>query len=173
MSQWHCIIAGEKHGPVSVEELHSWIADGRWWPTDQVWTEGMQAWAPYNTVDEFAGSHAPNSEATAPSASEQHNSKASTAMFLGIVSLAVTPILAPLMAVGIWFESTPFIYVAISVWVLNAACATAGLILGVGGKSRAIQCGCGRGMAITGIITSTIALAMMAAQTIIALQFCI
>ncbi len=46
MAQWHAQIGGQRYGPVSEEEMRSWIAQGRVKPTDYVWSEGMANWVP-------------------------------------------------------------------------------------------------------------------------------
>ncbi len=48
--QWYCVIGGRRYGPVSEDELRGWVAEGRVKPTDQVWTDGMAAWAPASAV---------------------------------------------------------------------------------------------------------------------------
>jgi uncharacterized membrane protein len=50
MGQWYCHIGPQRYGPVSEEELRSWIAQGRVQPGDPVWTEGMANWAPAGQV---------------------------------------------------------------------------------------------------------------------------
>ncbi len=50
MKQWHCAVAGQRYGPVSEDELRDWARTGRLKLTDQVWSEGMSAWAPASTV---------------------------------------------------------------------------------------------------------------------------
>lgn len=44
MEQWHCIVAGQQYGPVTLDVLQAWVAEGRLKPTDYVWTEGMETW---------------------------------------------------------------------------------------------------------------------------------
>jgi hypothetical protein len=44
MAQWHAQIGGQRYGPVSEEEMKSWIAQGRVSATDFVWSEGMPNW---------------------------------------------------------------------------------------------------------------------------------
>jgi len=50
MGQWYCQAGAQRYGPVSEEELRSWIAQGRIRPEDHVWTEGMANWAPAGQV---------------------------------------------------------------------------------------------------------------------------
>ena len=50
MAQWYCSIAGQRYGPAGDEELRAWAGEGRLRPADQVWTEGMPAWAPAGSV---------------------------------------------------------------------------------------------------------------------------
>ncbi len=42
--QWFCSVGGQQYGPVSEEELRSWVASGRVRPADLVWSEGMAEW---------------------------------------------------------------------------------------------------------------------------------
>lgn len=44
MAQWYAQVGGQRYGPLSEEELKSWIAQGRVKPTDFVWSEGMSGW---------------------------------------------------------------------------------------------------------------------------------
>jgi len=46
MAQWYCHAGGKQYGPISDEVLGQWIAEGRVKPTDLVWSEGMDQWAP-------------------------------------------------------------------------------------------------------------------------------
>lgn len=50
MSQWYCSVGGTRYGPVSQEQLLSWIAEGRIRPDDLVWHEGMADWSPASAV---------------------------------------------------------------------------------------------------------------------------
>lgn len=50
MAQWHAQIGGQQYGPVSEEDLKSWIAQGRVSPTDFVWSEGMPNWVAAGTA---------------------------------------------------------------------------------------------------------------------------
>jgi len=53
MKQWRVAIGQQQYGPVSEEELKSWVAQGRLGPADLVWSEGMNAWAPASSVAEL------------------------------------------------------------------------------------------------------------------------
>ena len=44
MAQWYAQLGGQRYGPVSEDEMKSWIAQGRVRPTDFVWSEGMPNW---------------------------------------------------------------------------------------------------------------------------------
>ncbi|KPK81369.1 MAG: hypothetical protein AMJ81_10650 [Phycisphaerae bacterium SM23_33] len=50
MEQWHCIVGGQQYGPVTLEVLQAWAAEGRLTPTDYVWTEGMETWSEARSV---------------------------------------------------------------------------------------------------------------------------
>ena len=50
MSEWYCNVGGTRYGPVSQEQVLSWIAEGRVKPDDLVWHEGMAEWAPASAV---------------------------------------------------------------------------------------------------------------------------
>jgi hypothetical protein len=140
MNKWHCAIDGTKYGPVSAQDLHQWLAEGRLKPTDQVWTEGMVDWVPFNTVEELNSGVAPQPYAPAPmrTAPQQGNGMAVAGMVLGIVSL-----------------------VLICIWFLSPICAIVGLCLSVVGKKRAEETNTGKGMAIAGIVLSCVTLALL------------
>lgn len=56
MAQWYCLINGQKYGPISEETLRQWAVEGRASPNDQIWSEGMAAWASASTMPAlFAG----------------------------------------------------------------------------------------------------------------------
>ena len=55
MAQWHCTANGIKYGPIELNELRKWIAEGRVRPSDLVWTEGMADWQPVSGVPELGG----------------------------------------------------------------------------------------------------------------------
>ncbi len=50
MRQWHCLIGGQKYGPVSEEDLRAWIRQGRIRPADMVWADGMDEWTAAGSV---------------------------------------------------------------------------------------------------------------------------
>ena len=89
MAQWHAQIGGQKYGPVSEEEMKSWIAQGRVKPTDYVWSEGMANWVqagganlPANPQQVVYVSHTIGGPLPAAPG-------ASTAMICGIIGVAV------------------------------------------------------------------------------------
>ncbi len=53
MTQWYCVIGGERYGPAAEEQIGQWLAEGRLRTEDLVWTEGMSDWAPASSVPEF------------------------------------------------------------------------------------------------------------------------
>jgi len=58
---------GQQYGPVSAEQLRSWIAENRANAQTLVQTEGMQEWMPLGSLPEFAGDlKPPPASATAP-----------------------------------------------------------------------------------------------------------
>ncbi|MCE5279482.1 MAG: DUF975 family protein [Planctomycetaceae bacterium] len=54
MGKWFCIVNGQQYGPIDLELLRQWIAQGRVRPGDAVWTEGMAQWAPASSLPQFA-----------------------------------------------------------------------------------------------------------------------
>lgn len=64
MAQWYCFIGGQRYGPVSEEEMRSWVAQGRVGSADLVWTEGMPAWAPAGQAFGAAASPVPGGPPT-------------------------------------------------------------------------------------------------------------
>jgi len=53
MSQWYCHIAGQRHGPMSEEQLRAWAQNGTLKREDHVWCEGMAEWAPGQTIPDL------------------------------------------------------------------------------------------------------------------------
>ena len=51
MRQWHCIVGGQRYGPVGEDELQAWASSGRVRPSDYVWSEGMAEWVQAAAVD--------------------------------------------------------------------------------------------------------------------------
>ena len=66
MSDWHCSVRGMRYGPVSQEQLLSWIAAGRVRPDDMVWQEGMAEWVPAGSAAELAAATAQAAQAPPP-----------------------------------------------------------------------------------------------------------
>jgi hypothetical protein len=138
MSKWHCTISDQKYGPVSSEQLRQWVAEGRLRPNDYVWCEGMTDWAPYNTIAEL--NYAPATQPTYVQVPvDQGNGMAVAGMVLGIISV-----------------------VTVCLWPISLILAIIGLCLSIAGKSRSSRTNTGGGMAITGIVLSCVALAMIA-----------
>lgn len=85
---WYCNINKQQYGPVDIETLKSWLAQGRLGANDLVWKEGMENWVPANTLEELSGNIAP------PVQVQTQNNKivpgqATTSMVLGILSIVL------------------------------------------------------------------------------------
>ncbi|MCD4823353.1 MAG: GYF domain-containing protein [Phycisphaerae bacterium] len=50
MKDWHCVIGGQKYGPINESELRQWVRQSRLGARDLVWTEGMDEWKPVADV---------------------------------------------------------------------------------------------------------------------------
>jgi len=48
--QWYCVVDGQRYGPISELEFRDWVAQQRLRASDTVWTEGMAAWQPLESV---------------------------------------------------------------------------------------------------------------------------
>lgn len=53
MAQWYAAIGEQRIGPMELEQLRGWIAQGQVGPGMLVWTEGMEQWAPARDVREL------------------------------------------------------------------------------------------------------------------------
>ncbi len=51
---YHVALNGQQAGPFTIDQMRSGLAAGQMQPTDMVWTAGMAAWAPANTVPALA-----------------------------------------------------------------------------------------------------------------------
>ena len=91
MKQWHCTVGGQQYGPVSEEELRSWVATGRIQPTDYVWSEGMTDWVPASTVEGFfpAGFAAAGAVAAPPVGGGLRPHRGGAVLALGIIGIAL------------------------------------------------------------------------------------
>lgn len=91
MKQWRVAIGQQQYGPVSEEELKSWIAQGRVSPADLVWSEGMPAWTPAGSVAELGFTPAAAAGATPPPfpppAAYQQAHRGGAILTLGILGL--------------------------------------------------------------------------------------
>lgn len=58
-TQWHVAVNGATQGPFSPEQLMGGIQSGQVTPSTMVWSAGMAAWAPANTVPQLAGAFGP------------------------------------------------------------------------------------------------------------------
>jgi hypothetical protein len=50
---WYYVLDGEKHGPVSEEEIHDLIHDGHLDSESYIWTAEMNDWKPISEVEQF------------------------------------------------------------------------------------------------------------------------
>jgi hypothetical protein len=119
----------------------------------------MSDQVPHSTVEEF----------NCQTVRQGDNRKATAGMVLGIVGMAGVAIFPPLMAMGIWFMYWGLVYLSVCLW---AAIAIAGLCLSVAGVKISRETISARGVGVTGIVLSSIALALMTVQAIIAVQIC-
>jgi hypothetical protein len=82
---------GKEYGPVTAEQLHQWISEGRLNAQSQVLAEGAQQWKPLGQFRELAatlpGASLPSIGPVPASQMPQTNSMAVTGLILGIVSL--------------------------------------------------------------------------------------
>ena len=80
---------GRLYGPVSVEQLRQWIAEGRASAQTQTLTEGAAEWKALGALPEFAGHFAPQVPPTiAAHGQVRHTSGFATmGMILGVMSL--------------------------------------------------------------------------------------
>ena len=53
-SQWYVAINGQQQGPLSLQDIHAGIREGRIGQDAHVFTQGMDAWAPITTQAELA-----------------------------------------------------------------------------------------------------------------------
>ncbi len=51
---YHVALNGQQAGPFTIEQMQAGLANGQMQPTDMVWTAGMTAWAPANSVPALA-----------------------------------------------------------------------------------------------------------------------
>ena len=85
---WHCVINGQRHGPVNESEFRVWIANGRVGANDLVWTDGMSQWQPLLAVQGmFADVLPPIPPGSALPACGPH--RGTTVLVLGIVGLCI------------------------------------------------------------------------------------
>ena len=52
-AQWHYELDGKSHGPISLEQLQTWVDDERILPRDMVWKVGTPDWVPARSVAEL------------------------------------------------------------------------------------------------------------------------
>ncbi len=82
---------GRQYGPVSADQLRRWMAEGRANAHTQTLVEGTTEWKPLGTLPEFAASFGPQPPPPIGSVTGSHlrktNNYAMWGMILGIVSL--------------------------------------------------------------------------------------
>jgi hypothetical protein len=116
-AEWFYAIGGEQRGPVDDADVRAMLASGRLNADSLVWRDGMAQWSRLGDVPEFAarppppppppppphGSHAEVGY-YAPGHDAQLQSKASTAITVGIISIVLSAcVCAPAgLALGIW-----------------------------------------------------------------------
>lgn len=141
---------GRPYGPVSVEQLRQWIAEGRANAQTQTLAEGAAEWKPLGTLPEFAGLFAPPVPpiigATGPGRggdwrTPRTNGSAQAGMILGILSVTLI-----CCCYGFPFNVLGFIF----------------SLIGLVQTNEDPQWQQGRGLAITGLILSGISLILAA-----------
>ena len=151
---WYYLHGGEKYGPVPSSVIREKIKAGELSHTIRIWREGMDEWQELAAVAEFRDlvPHSPPPPvppptqtpsvpvtphaSAAPVQATKGNGLAIAGMVLGIVSMFLGYI--------IWFIALP--------------CILTGLVLSVVGLNKAKAVGTGRGMAVAGLVLTTIAL---------------
>jgi len=91
MSEWHCSINNTRYGPISKDQLLSWLAEGRVSSSDLVWREGMAEWQPAGSVAEL-GAPSPLGAAAPPMPPRRPSlrpHRGGTVLVLGILGLVV------------------------------------------------------------------------------------
>jgi len=100
--QWHCMVNGQKYGPVSEAELQAWGGQGRITHSDAVWTDGMDQWRPLREVQHMFSAALPIPPVAVGSAYPPH--RGTTVLVLGIVGLCVNVLGLGLILGGIaWY----------------------------------------------------------------------
>jgi uncharacterized membrane protein len=66
MSQWYCIIDGERYGPESFETVEQWLCNGAPAQDVWVWQKGMEDWQLARDVEAFAGVFAQGEQPALP-----------------------------------------------------------------------------------------------------------
>lgn len=143
MAMWYCAVNQQKYGPVDEAQVHGWIRQGRLAPDTLVWTEGMETWQPIHDIPRLAAMFDEVTGALRPDiAMEGHlgevgrsNGLAIAGMILGIVGT-----------------------LTFCLWCLSIPLGVVGMVLSIMGIRRHGQTGTGRGMAITGVVLSGLAL---------------
>ena len=101
--QWHCMVNGQKYGPISETELRAWVAQSRVRGTDLVWTDTMSNWQTLESVQYmFRGGMA-----IAPSPIQQvvlKPHRGVLVLVLGIVSIVVPiPVVDLVLGAIAWY----------------------------------------------------------------------
>jgi hypothetical protein len=55
MAQWYCAVGGQQYGPIELDILRQWLAEGRVKAADLVFTEGMTNWQAASAVADLRG----------------------------------------------------------------------------------------------------------------------
>ena len=132
---------GRQYGPVSADQLRRWIAEGRANAQTQTFAEGATEWKPLGTLPEFAGLFAPPVPPPIGALSGSHvrttNTLALWGMILGIVALVCCCFKLLLGVTGLVFS-----------------------LIGLSQINNRPDIYEGRGLAIAGIVLSSIALVL-------------
>jgi Domain of unknown function (DUF4190)/GYF domain 2 len=139
-------VDGRPYGPVSVEQLRQWVAEGRANAQTQTLAEGATEWKPLGLQPEFAGHFAPPVPLViGPTATSwrapKTNASAQAGMILGILSVTLI-----CCCYGFPFNILGLIF----------------SLIGLAQIHEDPQRQQGRGMAITGLILSGISLILAA-----------
>ncbi len=85
--QWHCMVKGQKYGPVSEAELRAWVGQGRLGYRDAVWTEGMGQWRPLHEVQHMFAAGSPVPPGAAAPVYQPH--RGVVILVLGILAIVI------------------------------------------------------------------------------------
>ncbi|MDA0768518.1 MAG: GYF domain-containing protein [Verrucomicrobia bacterium] len=161
--EWYYAKHGKQEGPVDLATLQGKFQSGELAPTDLVWREGMAEWTAVGSVAEVSAVPGAAAGEAAVASSAAPNPQAQSPMGGGYPPQGIAPNMAVAPTSGLAIASMVCGIVSLMLCYINGVAALPAVICGhmaLKQINKALTPVGGRGMAIAGLVTGYIGLAI-------------